>query len=89
MVARPMQRLLLRARQLLGWTERQLGEQLGSSHRSAVRWENGQSHSGASCAAEPATLVTLLDALVCVVADASDVAPKAMLSCTGHSDRYR
>ncbi len=41
MVARPMQHLLVRARQALGWNQRALGEQLGSSHRTAVRWENG------------------------------------------------
>jgi len=133
MVAQPMQRLLVRARQALGWNQRELGQQLGSSHRTAVRWESGQSHFSPPYAAQLATLVypidrdlaweiaaltgqtlvglgleappappepplvvappvpavspppatpaalgTLLDALVCVVADASDVAPKVI-----------
>ena len=133
MVAQPMQHLLVRARQALGWNQRGLGERLGSSHRTAVRWEGGHSHFSASYAAKlvklvypidrdlaweiatisgltliglgleapppapepplvvvppvpaasppsatPAALGVLVDALVCTVADASDVAPKVI-----------
>ena len=35
--------LLGRARRTLHWTQRELGENLGWSHRTAARWEAGQS----------------------------------------------
>jgi transcriptional regulator with XRE-family HTH domain len=44
MAAHPVPHLLVRARQALGWTQRELGENLGSSQRTATRWESGASH---------------------------------------------
>jgi transcriptional regulator with XRE-family HTH domain len=38
-----IQNLLFRSRLALHWTQRELGEKLGSSHRTAARWEAGQS----------------------------------------------
>ena len=56
-----MQHLLVRARQALGWNQRELGERLGSSHRTAVRWEGGHSHFSASYAAKLVKLVYPID----------------------------
>jgi transcriptional regulator with XRE-family HTH domain len=35
---------IVRSRLALGWTQKQFGETLGSSARTAARWENGSSH---------------------------------------------
>jgi transcriptional regulator with XRE-family HTH domain len=43
MGADPIMVLVGRARQALHWTQRELGEQLGASHRTASRWEAGRS----------------------------------------------
>jgi len=125
--------IVVRARMALGWTQRELGENLGGSHRTATRWESGAAHFDVGTAAKLAahvysrdpgiaaelaaaigqTLVSLgveappppplppapvhvaipapaaraarptqevvrdlLDAIVCSVADAQDVAPR-------------
>ncbi|HEY2509906.1 MAG TPA: helix-turn-helix domain-containing protein [Polyangiaceae bacterium] len=39
---RPIGDLVVRARQTLGMTQRQFGEALGSSHRTAQRWDAGR-----------------------------------------------
>jgi DNA-binding XRE family transcriptional regulator len=38
------QAVILRSRRALGWTQKQLGENLGASPRTAARWESGSSH---------------------------------------------
>jgi|HubBroStandDraft_2_1064218.scaffolds.fasta_scaffold106571_2 DNA-binding XRE family transcriptional regulator len=122
---------IIRARQALGWTQRELGDNLGVSLRTATRWEGKRAHMGVNEAAilarhvypkrpdlaeelvaahgqtlvglgiappppppappvEPAAVVPpppppramaardLVDCIVCAVADAANVAPKAV-----------
>ena len=132
MATHPIPHLLLRARHALHWTQRELGENLGSSQRTATRWETGRSHFDAISSARllsllypvnpqlaaeiaavtghtlvglgleappappaplpppvviappapppprPAALQDLIDSVVCSVADADDVTPKAL-----------
>jgi DNA-binding XRE family transcriptional regulator len=61
MVHTPLVVLFGRARMRLGWTQRELGENLGSSHRTATRWEGGKSAIGAADAAALAKHVYPVD----------------------------
>jgi transcriptional regulator with XRE-family HTH domain len=52
---------IVRARMTLGWNQRQLGENLGMSHRTATRWESGRSEFDTIRVTRLATLVYPLD----------------------------
>lgn len=41
--SRPLRRLMFYARRAVGMTQRQLGDELGVSHRTVLRWERGYS----------------------------------------------
>ncbi len=41
---RPVRELLIYARQTLGMTQKEFGQALGASHRTASRWEGGRSY---------------------------------------------
>lgn len=59
---RTVRELLIHARQALGMTQKQFGMALGASHRTASRWEGGQSYPYGSELTELAALVYPKDA---------------------------
>jgi hypothetical protein len=54
---RPIDDLFVRARMVLGMTQREFGAALGASHRTAERWDAGRSEPGPPAVCKAAVLV--------------------------------